>query len=324
MDTKIIVAPQRVYRATDRSMPRWRFFIAAVNTSRRHLRLERVTAKTWGGSKANLRTYSGERLEGLIRQGGLLLKPKQVVALEMADDGDPRAADRVSVRLRFSTRSGGALDVAHTVRLREYPTVWLQPPLTGAWLAANARGDQHCLGKQFGFDLITLEDFPRHENPPKGRLRLRDFSSFGKPIFAPIEGTVVSRANHLPDFRPTPGQSTYGSKIVELRKMLGNHVLLALEGERYLLLAHLRRGSVLVEREQRVAAGERIGEVGNSGNTSGPHLHIELMDGMPDMVKLSNETSGLPFGFRNVTRIRNGVGKTMARCVPAKMDVVDM
>ena len=46
----------------------------------------------------------------------------------------------------------------------------------------------------------------------------------------------------------------------------------------YAAYAHLRRGSVLVRPGDRVYRGQIIAECGNSGNTSEPHLHFQLMD----------------------------------------------
>lgn len=54
---------------------------------------------------------------------------------------------------------------------------------------------------------------------------------------------------------------------------LGNHVILRCS-EAEIVLAHLRQGSVAVSAGQGVVTGDRLGEVGNSGASSEPHLHI--------------------------------------------------
>jgi murein DD-endopeptidase MepM/ murein hydrolase activator NlpD len=46
----------------------------------------------------------------------------------------------------------------------------------------------------------------------------------------------------------------------------------------YAVLAHLRRGSLRVAKGQRVRAGQQVAECGNSGNSTEPHLHLQLMD----------------------------------------------
>lgn len=61
--------------------------------------------------------------------------------------------------------------------------------------------------------------------------------------------------------------------VADERVMAGNHVVLQC-GEVQVLLAHMRQGSVAVREGQLVETGQKLGEVGNSGNTATPHLHI--------------------------------------------------
>lgn len=58
-------------------------------------------------------------------------------------------------------------------------------------------------------------------------------------------------------------------------------------------LAHLREKSVGVEEGEQVQQGQLIGAVGNSGNSTMPHLHINVFDQMDD--PFSAEV--LPFVF---------------------------
>jgi murein DD-endopeptidase MepM/ murein hydrolase activator NlpD len=69
-------------------------------------------------------------------------------------------------------------------------------------------------------------------------------------------------------------------------------VIIALGDRRFALLGHLRRGSVRVRRGDRVRAGDLLGRVGNSGNSTEPHLHFHVQDRR----RLSRGT-GLPVRF---------------------------
>lgn len=78
-------------------------------------------------------------------------------------------------------------------------------------------------------------------------------------------------------------------------RVVGNHVVLELDDGTYALLAHLRQHSVTVEPGQRVTAGQQLAECGNTGNTSEPHVHFQLMD--RPQVWLA---AGLPFAFTGI------------------------
>ena len=57
----------------------------------------------------------------------------------------------------------------------------------------------------------------------------------------------------------------------------GYYVVLDGDGEdRDYVFMHLRKGSILVERGDAVAKGQQIAQVGNTGSSSGPHLHFEI------------------------------------------------
>jgi hypothetical protein len=90
------------------------------------------------------------------------------------------------------------------------------------------------------------------------------YAMFGRAVHAPCDGRVVGAEDGHPDM-PVPE--------MDRAHMAGNHILLRC-GEAVILLAHFREGSVRVRKGQAVAAGDRLGDVGNSGNSSEPHLHV--------------------------------------------------
>mgnify|MGYP001148938784 FL=1 len=84
----------------------------------------------------------------------------------------------------------------------------------------------------------------------------------------------------------------------------GNHVILALTGEVYVLLAHLQNGSIRVAVGDRVVVGQEIGSCGNSGNSTQPHLHIQAMDAVDPA-----RARGLPLAFRSYQVWPRGAGQ---------------
>ena len=96
---------------------------------------------------------------------------------------------------------------------------------------------------------------------------LGSYAIFGAHVVAPCSGEVVEVADGLPDL--TPPQT-------DPENPAGNHVVIVCNGL-LVLLAHLRVGSVAVETGEAVTVGQAVGAVGNSGNTTEPHLHIHAV-----------------------------------------------
>ena len=83
--------------------------------------------------------------------------------------------------------------------------------------------------------------------------------------------------------------------------LVGNHLVIEIADGRYVLLAHLMEGSVVVTERETVYAGQLIAKCGNSGNTSEPHLHIQIQN-LPDWTADELETYSMEFQNIRVTR----------------------
>ncbi len=93
------------------------------------------------------------------------------------------------------------------------------------------------------------------------------YAIFGDAIYAPCEGVVIRVDDWLPDLAPPQ---------VDRAHMPGNFVMLECgdAGEVHVLLGHMRSGSVRVHPGDYVTVDNQLGEVGNSGNSDEPHLHV--------------------------------------------------
>ena len=100
------------------------------------------------------------------------------------------------------------------------------------------------------------------------------------------DAAVVAAVDRYPD--QIPGAATG----VTAENTAGNHVVLDLGDGQYALYAHLIPGSVLVQEGERVRQGQVIGELGNSGNSTGPHLHFQVMDAASELAAY-----GVPYVF---------------------------
>jgi hypothetical protein len=100
-----------------------------------------------------------------------------------------------------------------------------------------------------------------------------EYEIFGRAVAAPCAGSVVIARDGLPDMPPP---------VYDRSHPAGNHVVLDCAGI-HIVLAHLRRGSVTIQVGMKVPEGAILGEVGNSGGTDEPHLHIHAQrPGRPD------------------------------------------
>ncbi|HEU4557282.1 MAG TPA: M23 family metallopeptidase [Longimicrobium sp.] len=151
--------------------------------------------------------------------------------------------------------------------------------------------------QRFAYDLVVLRDGKSHTGDGT---RLEQYHCWGRPILAPGAGTVITAVDSLAD--QVPG-------TMDRANPAGNHVILDHGNGEFSLLAHLRRGSVAVRPGQRVASGDKLGECGNSGNTSEPHLHYHLQNG-PQF----GRAEGLPAQFIGYT----ANGQRVERGEPAR------
>lgn len=214
------------------------------------------------------------------------------------------------------------LRVGSPPRRRPVP---IAPPVAGRWRALNSPADHvpshglNAYGQTWAIDLVGEPDAGSRPSTGWWPLALppERFPGYGEDILAPADATVVHVRDRSRDHwsrNSWPGfVLLLAEGVRELAgpsQILGNHVVLDLGDGVYAALAHLQRGSVRVRPGDRVAAGEPIARCGNSGNSSEPHLHFQLMD--HPRVALAD---GIPFAFafRANGRVETGApGKTEA------------
>jgi murein DD-endopeptidase MepM/ murein hydrolase activator NlpD len=132
--------------------------------------------------------------------------------------------------------------------------------------------DQKLLASErYAIDWSQTEDDGSIDLPDKPKLT--DFPAYGDPVLAVANGKVVDVVKGLPDEKP--GVS---NPDLTFKEAGGNHVILSIGGGRYAFYAHLKPGSIEVEEGDHVRSGQRIARLGNSGYSSGPHLHFHVMD----------------------------------------------
>jgi hypothetical protein len=124
--------------------------------------------------------------------------------------------------------------------------------------------------------------------------KVADYPYYGTPIHAVAHGVVVSAINNRPQV--PPNISTARNHTVRRpRDFAGNSVIERIGRGVYATYAHMQTGSVRVKVGQRLRTGEVIGLLGNSGNTTAPHLHFGIVHGADFF------SNSLPFAFKSFT-----------------------
>lgn len=173
-------------------------------------------------------------------------------------------------------------------------------------LPANLLGHRHAGSQEFAFDVIGMKgsrSFSANYAKADGS-RLEDHYIFNRNILAMADGKVIATGTKFPE--ALTRQKDYFINFVETARRLapqigilntvgGNYIVIDHGNGEYAFYAHIREGHVLVKPGDQVKQGQVIGRVGNTGNSSDPHLHFHLMDS-PDVLT----ANGLPVMFTNI------------------------
>jgi murein DD-endopeptidase MepM/ murein hydrolase activator NlpD len=105
------------------------------------------------------------------------------------------------------------------------------------------------------------------------QLKNENYRCYGAEALAVADGVVVAVKDGIP--QNIPGATSRAVPIT-LETVGGNHVILDLGQGRYAFYAHLQPGSLRVNVGDKVRRGQVVGLVGNSGNSTEPHLHFHI------------------------------------------------
>jgi hypothetical protein len=227
-----------------------------------------------------------------------------IMDLPLATDSVPA---QITHRISFDLPADApALALLGSSRTFDGPSLTVDPrvplviasPLRGdGWLTENGCCSAESIHRQGrvavgGSQLNAIEMFAVDWCQLQGgRLWAGDLSTneqvfcFGADVLSVAPGTVVSVRDGMPDQKP--GQPPAG--LLQLADYPGNNVVVQIAPDVWATYAHLQPG-ITVNVGDQVAAGQRLGAIGNSGNSTGPHLHFQLSDG-PDLAT----SNSLPF-----------------------------
>jgi len=184
-------------------------------------------------------------------------------------------------------------------------------PLAGTWYvgAGPSLHSHHrwATMEEFALDLVALGgDGRTHKGDGT---RLTDYYGYGRDVLAVADGTVVDVATggtEANDRLRRPGESAedFQKRTVaaqnellaeSYKAVIGNYVVVKHTGGEYSHYAHLKQGSVRVKSGDKVVRGQVLGQLGQTGNSTEPHLHFQLTDGPDPMY-----SRGIPIVFKDL------------------------
>ena len=184
--------------------------------------------------------------------------------------------------------------------LNAHTAIPVAQPLRGEWRAWNTPAEAvpshgtDRLAQRYAID-FTRFDWQRRSFNRGGWSRfllgvvpVDDFPAWSQPVFAPIAGRIVDADDKMQDHRLINLLTSVGRSILaqhfqrsNWKSLTGNFCVIAGQDGIHAMLAHLQENSLRIKIGDIVSASDEIGRVGNSGNSSFPHLHFQLMSG-PD------------------------------------------
>jgi hypothetical protein len=169
-------------------------------------------------------------------------------------------------------------------------------PFHGTWTTVNggpSKASSHSWEiptQRYAYDFLILDE--------NGHSFYGDVSNassyfcYDREVLAPADGKVVEVRDDYSDSLI----SATGQVDCSARDLRGNYILIRHAEKEYGLLAHLKPGSIRVKNGDMIKRGECIAHCGNSGNSSEPHLHFHLQNGISLFT-----SAGLPIKFSKIT-----------------------
>jgi murein DD-endopeptidase MepM/ murein hydrolase activator NlpD len=286
-------------------------------------RIEVVSADA---AQKTLATFSGAELDGMFIHPGLLgaekvskLAPGEFgavfvwVTFDKLEDIPAVIAARISVRIGDYPEALSIVTPATSVD--KNPAVVISSPLAGEdWLAGNGPSNNSVhrralipinghayISQRFAIDWVQLyPDGKTYKGDPSDN---KNYRAYGMEIHAVADGVVTQVGDGIP--QNTPGAKSLAVPIT-LDTIGGNHVIMEIGDGLFAFYAHMQPGSLRVKVGDKVTRGQVLGLLGNTGNSSEPHLHFQICSANSEL-----GSEGLPYAFASFEVQGRGEGDGM-------------
>jgi murein DD-endopeptidase len=275
--------------------------------------LTHVEALSGDSTARSLGKFEGAALEGMIQRPGISgatekskIAPGTVAVVDMWLTVDSEKDVPSSLRHRFTTKLGDYPEEI-TVETAAIPVhtgpVVITPPLPGDhWLAANGPSNTSAhrralipidgravISQRYAIDWVKVgDDGKTYKGDP---LDNKNYYAFGVDALAVADGVVTEVKDGIP--LNVPGETSRAVPIT-LETVGGNHVIIDIGNGNFAFYAHLQPGSLRVKLGDKVRRGQVVGLVGNTGNSTEPHLHFHISNASSPL-----GSEGLPYQLRS-------------------------
>ena len=308
-----------VYELHISNMDRWEYAFT---------RIEVVSADA---AQKTLATFSGADLDGMFLHPGLpqaekvsKLAPGEFgvvflwVTFERLEDIPTAIAQRISVKIGDYPE---ALSIGTPpTRVEKNPVVVISSPLVGEdWAAGNGPSNTSLhrralipinghayISQRFAIDWVQMyPDGKTYQGDPGDN---KNYRAYGAEIHAVAEGVVTQVGDGIP--QNTPGAKSLAVPIT-LETIGGNHVIMEIGNGLFAFYAHLQPGSLRVKVGDKVKRGQVLGLLGNTGNSSEPHLHFQICSADSEL-----GSEGVPYAFASF-EVQGKAGEDKPSLFPA-------
>ncbi|MGA9570760.1 MAG: M23 family metallopeptidase [Candidatus Acidiferrales bacterium] len=259
-----------------------------------------------------LATFSGADLDGMFIHPGVPAEEKVSklapgefgvaflwVNFDKLEDIPPAIAERISVKIGNYPEALSVITPPTSVN--KNPVVAISSPLVGEdWVAAGGPSNTSAhrralipinghayISQRFAIDWVQVyPDGKTYKGDPSDN---KNYRAYGTEIHAVADGVVTQVGDGIP--QNTPGAKSLAVPIT-LETIGGNHVIMEIGNGLFAFYAHMQPGSLRVKVGDKVTRGQVLGLLGNTGNSSEPHLHFQICSANSEL-----GSEGLPYAF---------------------------
>jgi murein DD-endopeptidase len=263
-------------------------------------------------AQKTLATFSGAELDAMFSHPGVpnaekvsKLAPGEFgavflwITFDKLEDVPSAIAERISVKIGDYPEALSI--VTPPTGVNKKPVVVISSPLAGEdWVAANGPSntsphrralipiDGHAyISQRFAIDWVQVyPDGKTYQGNPNDN---KNYRAYGAEIRAVADGVVTEVGDGIP--QNTPGAKSLAVPIT-LETIGGNHVIMEIGNGLFAFYAHMQPGSLRVRVGDKVRRGQVLGLLGNTGNSSEPHLHFQICSANSEL-----GSEGLPYAF---------------------------